>query len=68
MPSAPWRLSVFAHGGTAGALIELAVILGILALFAAIAWWGGRKALADRDRVLVPPPGEGEGQPPPPLA
>ena len=59
--------ALLAHGGTAGALVELAVILGILGLFAAIAWVVGRKALADPGRAPTRPPGEGDG-PLPPLA
>jgi hypothetical protein len=55
------------HGGVAGALIELAVLVGVLALFAAIAWWVGRRALADQERVRTPPPPEGDGQQPPPV-
>lgn len=62
---------LLAHGGVAGALIELAVLVGVLALFAVIAWWVGRRALADPEGVRTPPPrrgggreGDGEQRPP----
>ncbi len=60
--------ALLAHGGVAGALIELAVLLGVLALFAGIAWVAGRRALADQDRALRRPVSQADEPPPPPLA
>ncbi len=60
--------ALLARGGVAGALIELAVLLGVLALFAGIAWVAGRRALADQDRALRRPVSQTDEPPPPPLA
>jgi hypothetical protein len=56
---------LLAHGGAAGALAELAVILGMLALFAGIAWLVGRRALSGQERASTEAREGGDPQPPP---
>lgn len=58
---------LLAHGGTAGALAELAVILGMLVLFSGIAWLVGRRALSGQGRPSTEAR-DGDGPQPPPLA
>jgi hypothetical protein len=47
MAALEW-VSLLAHGGTAGAVIELALVLGLVAVFLAV-WLRERRASRDDD-------------------
>lgn len=42
------NLGLLAHGGTGGVLVELAIVLAVVGLFAAV-WVGGRRERAERE-------------------